>query len=64
MSRTKCQTSYVAKKFVSNTIKKLSSHDLEWQQKMWFKVVDVLELQVLPEGYGSIAKASEQSHII
>lgn len=65
MSRTKCQTSYATKKFVSNTIKGLSSDDLEWQQKMWFKVVDVLDLQVLlPKGYGSIAKASERSNII
>jgi hypothetical protein len=33
---------------------------LEWQQKMWSKVVDALELQVLlPKGYGSIVEANE-----
>jgi hypothetical protein len=43
----------------------LFSYDLEWQQKLWYKVIDALELQVLlPEGCGSIAKASEQNHII
>ncbi len=65
MSRTECQTSYVAKKFVSNVVKQLFSHDLEWQQKMWFKVFDVPQLQVLLlKRYGSIVKVSEQSHLI
>jgi hypothetical protein len=43
----------------------LFSYDLEWQQKMWSKVVDAHELQVLLlEGCGSIVEASEQNHII
>ncbi len=55
MSRTEHQSSYVAKKFVSNVVKELFSHDLEWKQKMWSKVFDVPRLQVLLlEGYGFI----------